>query len=68
MSSTNDEWDIDDTDYEEWLEDVDFDNRIEEKTISNDDFIIHHATEIEFRTYIITKLNEIYSYLYSNEK
>lgn len=68
MSSTNDEWDIDDTDYEEWLEDVDFDNRIEEKTISNDDFIIHNTTEIEFRTYIITKLNEIYSYLYSNEK
>ena len=68
MSSTNDEWDIDDTDYEEWLEDVDFYNRIEEKTISNDDFIIHNTTEIEFRTYIITKLNEIYSYLYSNEK
>lgn len=68
MSSTNDEWDIDDTDYEEWLEDVDFNSRIEEKTITNDDFIIHHTTEIEFRTYIITKLNEIYSYLYSNEK
>ncbi len=64
MNGVNDfEWDLDDNYYEDDLEWDDYTSKTEEINISNDDFLIHRASEIDFRTYIIREINKINSSL-----
>ena len=59
------EWDIGEDIDESWFYDVESERREEENRISNDDFLIHHATDEEFRAYIVKELNNIKSSLSS---
>lgn len=58
-----DEWDYDDDFFDSWYDGVDCEQKEAEITISNEDFLIHHTNEIEFRTYIIKEINKINSTL-----
>lgn len=64
MNGVNDyEWGLDDNNYEDDYEWDDYTSKMEEASITNDDFLIHRASEIDFRTYIIREINKIISSL-----
>lgn len=62
MNLNGSEWELDDTIYnnEMWLNEDTIESRIEEQKLSNDDFLIYHLSEIEFRQYVLSRLNELY--------
>lgn len=66
MNGNDFEWDIDDTFFDSWYDGEDSERRIEENTISNDDFLIHRVSDVEFRTYIIKELNRLNSLISNN--
>ena len=68
MNTTNNikKWDIDEDIFDSLADGVVLEQRAEEKTISNDDFITYHANEKEFRLYILRELRRIESFLSNN--
>lgn len=66
MNGNNFEWDYDADFFDCWCCDEDSERRIAENTISNDDFLIYHTSENEFRTYVIKELNRLNSVLSNN--
>ena len=60
----NEEWDYEEEDFiPEWIDDDAIQTDINKKTLSNDYFLIHRASSIDFKTYIINEINKINSYL-----
>ena len=62
----NDEWDLDDTFFDSWCDGMDCEQKEAEITITNEEFLIHHTNDIEFRTYIIKELNRLNSLISNN--
>lgn len=66
MNGNDFEWNYDADFFDSWCDDEDSERRIEETTISNEDFLIHRVSDVEFRTYIIRELNRLNSLLSNN--
>ena len=61
----NTEWELDESIYDSWFDDDEAERKTIERTITNEDFLIHRASSKDFRAYVINELNKLYSILSS---